>query len=196
MRPFGLVAAAVTAMLVHWSAQAWGLGMDTRGNKPLSEKNYEEWKGIMPVVNDKARVYQRWVNGNEHFFYKGTTKELNAALAHFAKVEVTNHVVVLRPGPGVAQTFDRAEIPYHWDLHVISGIARTRAVDDVEDLEWQKDPVLTIYIAGDIDLAKIEIPKGVTLRGAPGTGPKDEKQSAAQKKITELLEARKKAAKK
>jgi hypothetical protein len=176
--------------------EAWALGTETRGNEPLSPRNYEAWKGIVPIVNDKTRVYEQWVNGNEHFYYKGGTKELNAALAHFAKVEVTNHVVVLRPGPGAAQTFDRTTIPCNWSLHVIGGLARTRANDDIEDLEWQKDPVLTIYIGVDIDLAKLEFPKGVTLRGAPGSDPKDEKQAVTQKKITEFVEAHKRAAKK
>src|SRR2546430_12189578 len=100
MHRYYLIAAANAATLGHWSVQnAWALGMETRGNEPLSERNYELWKGIMPIVNDKARVYERWINGNEHFFYKGGTKELNKALAHFAKVDVANHVVGLRPGP-------------------------------------------------------------------------------------------------
>jgi len=37
------------------------------------------------------------------------------------------------------------------------------AVDDVEDLDWQKDPVLTIYLGDSIELKSLEFPEGVTL---------------------------------
>ena len=73
------IAVIVIAIVGQLSAQqAFALATDEVGNKPLSELNYTEWKGIMPLVNDKARVYQVWVNGNEHFYFKGTTKPLNA----------------------------------------------------------------------------------------------------------------------
>ena len=197
MRRLFFVAAIVTAIFGHLLAQkAFALKTDTKGNEPLSEQNYVEWKGIMPIVNDKARVYQVWVNGNEYFCYKGTTKELNVALAKFAKVEVKNHVVVLRPGPGEQRSFKKTPIPYDWELHVIGGDAGSEATDDIEDLEWQKDPVLTVYIGGDIDLDKIEIPKGVTLRAAPGMSEEANKNEAAQKKIEEFVEHRKKETKK
>ena len=100
MRRLCLIVAIVTTIFGQLSAQkVFALATDEIGNEPLSELNYTKWKGIMPIVNDKARVYQVWVNGNENFYFKGATKPLNAALATFAKVEVKNHVVVLRPGP-------------------------------------------------------------------------------------------------
>src|SRR4051812_398772 len=79
MLRYVLVTAAFMSVLAL-SCSAWGLGTEDFGNKPLAEANYKEWKGIMPVVNDKARVYSNWVNGNEHFYYTGKAKELNAAL--------------------------------------------------------------------------------------------------------------------
>jgi hypothetical protein len=132
--------------------RAWGLATETFGNEPLSELNYTEWKGIMPVVNAKARVYNVGVNDNEHMFYKGTAKELNVALANFAKIEMKEHLVVLRPGPGVRRSHDRKEIPDNWELHVIGGIAKTRATREKRDLYWFEDPSLTVHIDGEIDL--------------------------------------------
>ena len=170
MRRFCLVAAVVMASfsLGHALApRACALGMETFGNEPLAEGNYSDWKGIMPIVNDKSRVYSWWVNGNEHFFYKGTTKELNTALANFAKIEVEKHEVILRPGPGVAHTFERKEVPHNWELHINGGISKHVLTLDKGDQVWSKDPVLTIYTGGDIDLAKIEIPKGVTVIDIP-----------------------------
>ncbi len=192
MRHLCLIAAIVTGIFGQLSAQkVFALGDEVKGNKPLNELNYTEWKGIMPIVNDKARVYQVWVNGNESFYYKGATKQLNAALATFAKVEVKNHVVVLRPGPAERGSFhDKTPISFNWELHVIGGIAAKRATDDIEDLEWQKDPVLTIYIGGDIDLDKLEIPKGVTLRAAPGQSDEAKKDDATQQTIAEFVKQR------
>lgn len=187
------IAAIIAALVGQFSAEkAFALATDEIGNAPLNELNYTEWKGIMPLVNDKARVYQVWVNGNEYFYFKGNTKTLNAALATFAKVEVKNHVVVLRPGPIERRAIrDKSLIQFNWELHVIGGIARERATDDIEDLEWQKDPVLTIYIGGGIDLDKLEIPEDVTLRAASGQSEEAKKDEATQKKIEEFVKQRK-----
>jgi len=168
MRKVLLWTSAVLAILSSLTTErAWGLGDETIGNEPLNEANYTEWKGIMPVINDKTRVYSNWVNGNEHFFYRGTTVELNAALTHFAKIEVKSHEVLLRPAPGLAHTFDRKEIPYNWELHIHGGISKHLLTLDKGDEVWNKDPRLTIYVGGEIDLAKLEIPKGVTLLDIP-----------------------------
>ena len=159
-----VVAAGVISLVARL---AWGLGDETIGNEPLAEANYTEWKGAMPVINDKARVYSNWVNGNEHFYFKGTTEQVNAALASFAKIEVKEHEVLLRPGPGIAHTFERKEVPHNWELHIQGGISKHVLTLDKGDQVWNKDPRLTIYVGGDIDLAKLEIPKGVTLLDVP-----------------------------
>ena len=190
MRRNCVVAAVVMAFLGHLVAQqAWALATEKFGNEPLSELNYPEWKGIMPIVNDKARVYNVWVNGNEHMFYKGTAKELNTALANFAKIEMKEHLIVLRPGPGLRRSLDKKEIPYNWELHVIGGIAKSRATREKRDLYWFEDPVLTVHIDGDIDLEKLEIPKSVTVLDAPSD--KDKEHEAIQKKIADFVKNRK-----
>ena len=169
--------AIVVGLLI--STRVWGLGTEDFGNQPLAEANHKDWKGIVEVVNDKSRVYTNWVNGNEHFFYAGKSKEVNAALANFAKVEVDHHVVVLRNGPATTQTFQKLVISYNWQLHVVGGIAKIKAVDDVKDLDWQKDPVLTIYLGENIDLKSLEFPDGVTL----AVRKEDEKQKGQQELV-------------
>ena len=103
-------------------------------------------------------------------------------------------MVVLRPGPAERRAFDKTLIPFNWELHVVGGIAKSRATDDIEDLEWQKDPVLTVYIGGDIDLDKLAIPEGVTLRAAAGISEEAKKNATTQKKIEEFVEQRKNGA--
>jgi len=166
------------------------IGTEEKGNQPLSELNYTDWKGIMPIVNDKSRVYQVWVNGNEYLCYKGKTKELNATLATFAKVNVKNHVVVMRPGPSDRHSFDKTPIPFNWEIYLIGGIAKSRATDDIEDFEWQRDPVLTIYVTEDIDLDTLEIPEGLTLRSAPPLRQDTKMNEDARKKIANFFEQR------
>lgn len=195
MRRYPMVMAGVTAILVGLAVrEAWALAMETHGNEPLSELNFTEWKGIMPVINDKARVYGIWVNGNEHLYFKGTTKELNAALAHFAKVEVKDRIVVLQAGPGMRKSLDKKEIAYNWELHIVGGIAKTQATRDKEKLYWFEDPVLTVQIDGDIDLKKLDIPKDVEVRSGKALGEDDKKHLETQKKIAEFVAARKKDA--
>lgn len=192
MRRSAVITAAVATLVgLFVASKAFALAFSEEGNKPQSEQNYAPWKGIMPVVNDKARVLLFWVNGSEYLYYKGTTKELNVALAHFAKVDVKNHVVALRPGPAESRKGDQKPISYNWNLHLVGGISRTRATDDIEDLDWQKDPVLTVYVGGDIDLDKLDIPEGVTLRTAPGQSDEAKKNEAVQKQIAKFMEQRK-----
>ena len=192
MRRFSVFAAIVAMVVALLFAQkGFALGTEEKGNRPLNELNYTDWKGIMPIVNDKSRVYQVWVNGNEYLCYKGKTRELNAALAAFAKVDVKSHVVVLRPGLAERHSFhDKTPIPFNWEIHLIGGIAKSRATDEIEDLEWQRDPVLTIYVTGEIDLDTLEIPEGLTLRTAPPLSQDAKMNEAARKKIATFLEQR------
>jgi hypothetical protein len=165
--------------------------METRGNSPLSELNYARWPGIMPVVNDKARVYQIWANGNERLYYKGGTQELNVALAHLADARLRNRFVVLRAGPAVTRSFDGKPVQYSWELHVVGGLAGRHATDKTTDLEWYREPVLTVYVGGDIDLDKLKVPEGVTLRAAPGKREAATQDEAVRLRIEEFVKSRK-----
>jgi hypothetical protein len=193
MQRYSITLLVVAVVLGYPLAEkAWALAMETKGNSPLAEQNYTDWPGIMPLVNDKSRVYQIWVNGHENFYYNGNIKQLNAALANFAKVKVKHHVVVLKPGPAVVKAFDKTEYVHHWQLRVLGGISKAFAKDDPEDLVWQKDPVLTIYLGGGIELNKLEFPKELTLRTTTAKGPEALQNAALQKEIADFVERKKK----
>lgn len=145
-------------------AMAWG--EEHFGNSPLSEAHYRAWKGVMPLVNDKSRVYHTWVNGNEHFYYRGDATTLNAALRVFAATESEVREVVLRPAPGVVHSFNKAKlVQFNWGLHIRGGIAQAPTNLDRATSVWSKYPVLTVYVGGDIDLDKTKIPDEVTVVG-------------------------------
>ncbi|MBX7259147.1 MAG: HEAT repeat domain-containing protein [Candidatus Hydrogenedentes bacterium] len=142
---------------------AWGMGQEVIGNEPL-HANSEYPEGLMPVINEKHRVYYSWVNGNEHFYFQGETAALNDTLKQFALVDAPEHNVVLLPGPGKAQRFDETPMACDWTLHVVGGIVKSMTERRDEAGVWDKHPTLTVYVSGgSIDLDRIELPEGITL---------------------------------
>ena len=152
-------------LVLAGASRAWALGEEHVGNDPLPEANYTDWPGIMPLVNDPNRVYHIWVNGNEYFYYRGATAELNGALKKFAALKSEPREVVIHPGPGVAHRFSGETIACDWELHVVGGIAKHQTTLDKGDQIWSKSPILTIYLGGGVTLDKIVVPEGITLLG-------------------------------
>ena len=155
--------ATVTLALLAVSI-ASGMGTERFDAAPLNELNYTAWPRVMPVVNDTHRVYQSWVNGNEHFYFAGDTAALNAALTNFANVKADRLTVVLRPGPGRVGSFnDRRSIACDWQLHLLGGISRTMAQDAAVGTTWDPCPTLTVYVGGAIKLDELDIPAGIRV---------------------------------
>jgi len=150
--------------LLATGGRAWGAGEEQVGNEPLGDASYTGWKGLIDVINDPARVYYSWVNGNENFYFAGDTEKLNAALKKFAATDVEVKEVVLRPAPGDTTSFGGdKQFKFQWHLQIFGGIAAHLTTRDQGDQVWNKHPRLTVYVGGDIDLAKLDVPKGVTL---------------------------------
>src|SRR5262245_21735398 len=157
---------AFTALLLVaiGPARLWALGEEKLGNEPLSDANYVKWPGLAAVVNDKSRVYYNWVNGNENFYYICSAAELSGILARFAEAKLKSHEVLIAPGPGKAHSFNGVnEFTVNCHLQIFDGIAGHQLTLDEGDQVWPKEPRLTIFTGGDLDLAKGEIPKGLTL---------------------------------
>lgn len=143
---------------------AWSMGTEELGNKPLSGANYKAWPGVIDVINDSHRVYQRWVNGNEMFFFQGDTEALNQALENLAKVKTDKVEVVLRVGPGQTTNFSgNKKIDFGWRLHLIGGIAAAMRREDQGELIWARHPVLSIYVGEKISLDTLKIPAKITV---------------------------------
>lgn len=157
----------LTVLFVFASAanRVWALGEEHFGNDVLSDANYRDWPGIMPLINAETRVYHIWVNGNEHFYHRGGIPALNAALKAFAAQKADVREVVLRPGSGEARSFRGQKIAYDWELHLVGGIARHMTTLDKGDQIWRTFPVLSVYVGDGADLAKLDIPQGITLVG-------------------------------
>lgn len=156
----------VLSSLLIFPTLLWALGEEHFGNAPLSEANYTDWPGVMPIVNDLNRIYHRWVNGNEHCFCRGKTGALNDALRHFAEMPMEAREVIFRPGPGIVHSFNKqVTMPYDWNLHVIGGVAKFVLSKDKDGLIWSKHPTMTVYVGvgGNIELDKVTVPKGIRI---------------------------------
>jgi len=154
----------INAVLVcGLNSLTWALGTEDFGNKPLSEVNYRDWKGIMPVINHPDRVYHRWVNGGEGFYFRGNTQALNGYLRKFALLDADVREVVIRPGPATTWTFRGDNVPYDWELELIGGISRHMTTLDRGSNIWSKWPTLAVFIGKGIELKKIRIPEGVRV---------------------------------
>lgn len=155
----------VGSLLCLCTSLVWAWGEEHFGNEPFSEANYTDWPGIMPVINDTNRIYHWWVNGNERFHYRAKTSALNEALLRFAATSAEKREVIVRPGPGVAYSFNRVHtMPYDWNLHLIGGIARHMLTRDKGEWIWSKHPMMTVYIGGgNIELEKIAVPRQVRV---------------------------------
>lgn len=164
MRRVFLILLSFLLTLSSAPSLAWALGEESFGNQPLNAANFQDWPGMMPVVNHENRVYHQWVNGNEYCYYLGNNKSLNDVLQKFAATDEKVHEIVLRPGPARVHSFNKSKtIDYNWNLHLVGGIAEYLTKKDQGDNIWSKYPILTIYVGGDIELDKIKIPTGVTV---------------------------------
>ena len=160
-RCFSWILLSVAILMCTTGRQAHGWAQRQIGNKPFHEINYQQWKGIMPVINHESRVYYTWVNGNEHFYYRGSTKALNDILQKFAALGVDVREVVLRPGPEKVMTFKKEPIGYNCLLHIQGGISRH---EEEGTNVFDKYPTMTVFVDGsNITLERIKIPAGVAL---------------------------------
>jgi hypothetical protein len=129
---------AVVILLLALPAAALALATETFGNAPAVKQ--PEWaEGVIDVVNLKSRVYSHWVNGNEHFFYRGDARALNEALRKYAAVKQKVRQLILLPGSGKQQSFHGKAIEFDWKFHVPSGIYR--------EASKRTDVVLTAYVS-------------------------------------------------
>src|SRR3990172_8317782 len=110
------VGAALAVLAGGHAGDAFALGEEQFGNAPRVEQ--PDWApGVLDVVNLESRVYLKWVNGNENFFYGGAVEALGEALKKFAAVQAEVKEVVVRPGPGETRTFDGRPVVCDWQLH-------------------------------------------------------------------------------
>lgn len=133
------------------------------GNKPLSAANYKDWPNLVDAINDKSRVYQFWVNGNESFYYQGDTEAANRVLKEFAETDYQNLQVVLLPGPAPTMESLGEKVTADYRINIIGGIARAFIGRGNLKRVYFLQPTMTVYVSDRIELSSLKIPNNVTL---------------------------------
>ncbi len=137
-----------------------------KGNKDLAD-NYKEWPGLLNVVNDKHRVLQVWVNGNENMYYKGDETAISLSIQKFVEAKLEKYQVVLLPITSKDPLFDGAkEQDSNWRLHVVGGIAAAMFKRNESKVDiFDEHPTIYVYIEPSTDMSKLKIPPNVELLG-------------------------------
>jgi hypothetical protein len=111
--------------------RAWAAGTEEFRDTEWSAANYAQWPSPFEPLSDKCRVYFRWVNGNEDFYFAGDAEQLNQAPKRLAAIKTASHEVLIRLGPEKAHSYNSARIlDCHWHMNAhgsISEFVTTRA---------------------------------------------------------------------
>jgi len=146
------------------SSVSWGSGEEHYGNHPLAPGNYRDWPGIMPLLEQPDQVYSTWVNGTEDFYYSGNIDAFNDALSNFAAAELEVHEVVIRPGPGIVDSFrGERRTEFLWHVNVVGGISRRLTEADKGEFVWRPQPTISLYVTDESQLDELNIPEDITL---------------------------------
>lgn len=155
--------AVVAGCLVPQSVLA--LGRETFGNKPVFAQ--QDWpQGLLDSINLKSRVYAYWVNGNESFFFRGKTEQLNEALSRYARVRQDPLEIVFRPERGLTRTFDGTPVACDWELKAPGGTYLHHVAGEKGTKVYFKKPTLIVFAGGrNIEIPEIRIPSNVRVVG-------------------------------
>jgi hypothetical protein len=148
--------------------QALPAGMEEFGNKAVTAVQPEWPAGILQAINLPQRVYSRWINGNEEFFFAGATEDLNVALQNFASCGSEVKEVILLPVPGETSSLvEKKPIAYDWRLQVPSGIYLAMAKREKDTSVFTHHATLTVHVTEKgIRPDRILIPAGVKVLDA------------------------------
>jgi len=123
--------------------------------------------GIVEVPRHACRVYSRWCNGNEMFYFQGSVAEINELVALFGRARMRAHEIRVVPGEGKVRPFQGLvhEYEYNVSLQIVGGIALARARREPgERVNFPLEPRLTVYAGDDPNvLERLEWPENAII---------------------------------
>lgn len=153
------------ASVLLLSTSSFAVVVVQSGNRPYPAEHFNEWPGLIDVVNDASRVGIVWCNGNAWLSYRGDVSALNRMLKEFAEVEADARIVVLVPARRRSATQDVAQTKADepdWKLNVVQGAVRKHRLGKLRHID-DLNPKLWISVDDRIPLDSLEIPDGITL---------------------------------
>lgn len=162
---FALAVPCVSCLLTLFPALLPAMGTEELGNRPVTGQ--KEWpEGTLDAINLPTRVYSRWINGNESFFYQGATADLQATLEKFATIKTSHRRIVFRASRGGTSTFEGKAVASSWELLVPSGIYLGVARGAKLPLVLPTEPTLFVDVGSkSLKLNALKVPAGIEVVG-------------------------------
>jgi hypothetical protein len=136
------------------------IGPDKPDRPTMAESDWP--KGIVEIPRHASRVYSIWVNGNENFYFKATSAEVNDLVTMFSKAHMRDHEVMIAVKRPDVKPIGGDAIDYNVRLQIVAGIALAIAREGQTDLPLE--PRLTIFAGDDRALVeKVVWPKDLTV---------------------------------
>lgn len=151
-------------------------------NDVIRDKNYLEWPGLVEVLRGPGQFRSYTGAGNEIYYYRGTTAQLNEVLRKFAAVDIPDHDVILLPGPARTETFGFNELSFGWRLDLLREAPPSATESEPVRGVTPVYPTLTVYI-GD---GKPVEPMNISIFREVGDGLLDPKDNFGQIRLDEL----------
>jgi hypothetical protein len=147
-------------------AGGYFLATEQIGPDPPGRPTFEQpdWpRGLVDLARLQTRVYSRWVNGDERFFFQADIQGVNEILSLFSRVRIEEHDLLFGTGEGRLQTFRGLPIEYNVELHVPGGISlafNTRVGQQV-----QSEPELILLVGSNPELlGRLSIPANTRVQ--------------------------------
>ncbi|MEM9237750.1 MAG: hypothetical protein AAGB14_13310, partial [Verrucomicrobiota bacterium] len=153
---------------------AFGLATEHIGPNPEGNHPQPGWpSGIVELMKHESRVYSRWVNGNEQFYYKTEPEAVQTLIDAFSRVRLRDHILRITTDHPEQKTFDGNVVDYNVNLSLLDGIALWHARGKAQPSTHE--PVLTIH-ASDRDadwIDRLQLPAHLILENnLPGSSLK------------------------
>jgi hypothetical protein len=173
-----------SVLVLTCSIRAYGIGFDHPADRVYLRKTPA---GLNTLLNQTNRVHGFTVNVAQRFFFAGDTPAFSAFLKQYAALKgIAGHRLIIHTGKGFAKSpwDDDEGKPCDWMLDVAPTSWRERHSgkvyrdkDGTPPKEGEKEYVVELHVwtKGNVDIKKVEIPKGVTV------AHKKEKQSEKPK---------------
>lgn len=100
----------------HWLTTQHRIIAEDFGQVSMLPRN--GFDSLVNAIDLDSRVYSRWRNGRDTFFYRGRAGAVNQALRKYAAVKGDPRQLVLLPGPGHTQTLGGKPIAFDWQIDV------------------------------------------------------------------------------
>jgi hypothetical protein len=140
--------------------------------------------GMIEIVRHDSRVYSRWCNGNESFYFKATPDQVSQLVKLYCATRLRDHVIIIKKGKGEVRSFHGDKFDHNVDFHFLGGIAlfMTRDKGEAETCE----PTLTIFVDPAADQRfwkKIALPDSVIMKNEAADCPLKGKASKPKRKV-------------